>query len=66
MIETLTSLPTQQRAEVEDFVEFLVAKGKKRAAPKVQQQTECIQQLPRAKQSFVIEMLDTVLQQTAR
>jgi hypothetical protein len=32
MIETLKSLPAQQRAEVEDFVEFLAAKAKKRAA----------------------------------
>jgi hypothetical protein len=32
LIETLRSLPAQQRAEVEDFVEFLAAKAKKRAA----------------------------------
>lgn len=32
LIETLKSLPPQQRAEVEDFVEFLAAKAKKRAA----------------------------------
>jgi Protein of unknown function (DUF2281) len=32
LIETLKSLPAQQRAEVEDFVEFLAAKAKKRAA----------------------------------
>jgi hypothetical protein len=32
LIETLKSLPAQQRAEVEDFVEFLAAKTKKRAA----------------------------------
>jgi hypothetical protein len=31
LIETLKSLPAQQRAEVEDF-EFLAAKAKKRAA----------------------------------
>jgi hypothetical protein len=31
LIETLKSLPAQQRAEVEDFVEFLAAKTKKRA-----------------------------------
>jgi hypothetical protein len=31
-LETLKSLPAQQRAEVEDFVEFLAAKTKKRAA----------------------------------
>jgi hypothetical protein len=32
LIETLKSLPAEQRAEVEDFVEFLAAKTKKRAA----------------------------------
>ena len=32
LIETLKSLPAQQRAEVEDFVEFLAAKARKRAA----------------------------------
>jgi hypothetical protein len=32
LIETLKSLPPEQRAEVEDFVEFLAAKAKKRAA----------------------------------
>ncbi len=32
LIETLKSLPAEQRAEVEDFVEFLAAKAKKRAA----------------------------------
>jgi len=40
------------------------AKG--RTAPKVQQQVELIQQLPRTKQRFVIEMLDTALQRTVR
>jgi hypothetical protein len=43
-----------------------VKPAKRRPAPKLQQQIELIQQLPRAKQRFVIEMLDTVLQQTAR
>jgi hypothetical protein len=32
LIEALRKLPPQQRAEVEDFVEFLAAKGRKRAA----------------------------------
>jgi hypothetical protein len=32
LLEILKSLPAQQRAEVEDFVEFLAAKAKKRAA----------------------------------
>jgi hypothetical protein len=36
---------------------------KRGQAPKLQQQLEQISQLPRAKQRFVIEMLDTALQQ---
>ncbi len=41
------------------------AQAKKRGpTPKLQQQLQQISQLPRAKQRFVIEMLDTVLQQS--
>ena len=32
LIEKLKSLPQQQRAEVEDFVDFLASKARKRAA----------------------------------
>lgn len=32
LFEKLKALPQQQRAEVEDFVDFLVAKTRKRAA----------------------------------
>jgi len=32
LIEKLQSLPPQQRAEVEDFVDFLAARAKKRIA----------------------------------
>jgi len=39
-------------------------KNKRGPTPKLQQQLEQISQLPRAKQRFVIQMLDTVLQQT--
>jgi hypothetical protein len=37
-------------------------KLKRGPTPKLQQQLEQISQLPRAKQRFVIEMLDTVLE----
>ena len=40
--------------------------AKRGPAPKLQQQIERIQQLPRSKQRFVIEMLDTVLAQASR
>ena len=40
--------------------------GKKRGpAPKLLKQVEQISQLPKAKQKFVMEMLDTVIQQAA-
>lgn len=48
-------------------VEALVAEDTKPAkrgpAPKLQQQLERLQALPKAKQRFVMQMLDTVLQQ---
>jgi hypothetical protein len=39
------------------------SKGKRGPAPKLQQQMERVSRLPRSKQKFVIEMIDTVLQQ---
>lgn len=43
-----------------------VQPAKRGPAPKLQQQIERIQRLPRAKQRFVIEILDTVLAQASR
>lgn len=43
-----------------------VTPGKRGPAPKLQQQMERIQRLPRAKQRFVMEMIDTVLAQQDR
>jgi transcriptional regulator with XRE-family HTH domain len=42
------------------------APAKRGPAPKLQQQMERIQRLPRAKQRFVMEMIDTVLAQQDR
>jgi transcriptional regulator with XRE-family HTH domain len=42
------------------------ANAKRGPAPKLQQQIERIAQLPKAKQRFVIEMLETVLAQASR
>jgi len=39
--------------------------GKRGLALKLQQQIERVGQLPRSKQKFVIDMIDTVIQQTA-
>lgn len=43
-----------------------VTPSKRGPAPKLQQQIERIQRLPRAKQRFVMEMIDTVLAQADR
>lgn len=40
-------------------------KGKRGPAPKLQQQLEQISQLPKAKQRFVMEMLETVIHQAS-
>ena len=40
--------------------------GKRGPAPKLQQQMERIQRLPKAQQRFVMQMIDTVLAQAAR
>jgi hypothetical protein len=42
------------------------APGKRRPCPKLQQQMELIQRLHKAKQRFVMEMIDTVLAQQDR
>ena len=48
---------------VDELLGLKNGKGKRGPAPKLQRQVELISQLPRAKQRFVSEMLDTVLQQ---
>ena len=40
--------------------------GKRGPAPKLQRQMERIQELPKPKQRFVMEMLDTVIAQAGR
>ena len=64
-------LPTLAKAlavSVEDIIGQPIkkaAKGKRGPTPRLQQQVELIGQLPRAKQKFVIEMLEAVVQQQA-
>lgn len=48
---------------LEELVGTQPKPGKRGPAPKLQQQLERITQLPKARQRFVMEMLDTVLQQ---
>jgi len=51
---------------VEELMGEETPAAKRGPAPKLQQQIERIQRLPRSKQRFVIEMLDTVLAQQSR
>jgi transcriptional regulator with XRE-family HTH domain len=51
---------------VEELIGEETPSARRGPAPKLQQQIERIQQLPRSKQRFVIEMLDTVLAQQSR
>jgi transcriptional regulator with XRE-family HTH domain len=65
------SLLPQIAATLTVSLEELIGKNsaspaKRGPAPKLQQQIERIQQLPRAQQKFVMQMLDTVLQQASR
>ncbi len=65
----VSALPTLARhlgVAVEELMGEQPTAARRGPAPKLQQQIDRIQQLPRAKQRFVIEMLDTVLQQAAR
>ena len=62
-------LPPLARAlgvTVEDLMGEETPPARRGPAPKFQQQIERIQKLPRAKQRFVLEMLNTVLAQQSR
>lgn len=50
---------------LEELVGMPVPKNKRGPAPKLQRQIEQLQRLPKTKQRFVMEMLDTVLQQAS-
>jgi transcriptional regulator with XRE-family HTH domain len=66
-VETVAQLATVLDTNVEDLIGASAKRGagKRGPAPKLQQQPERITQLPKAQQRFVIQMLDTVLQQQA-
>ena len=66
----ISSLPLLARTlnvTIEDLIGMPAARGggKRGPAPKLQQQLERISALPKAQQRFVMQMLDTVLQQQA-
>jgi transcriptional regulator with XRE-family HTH domain len=66
----VSALPTLARALAvsleELFGDDASATKKRGPAPKLQQQIERIQQLPRTQQRFVMQMLDTVIAQASR
>ena len=66
-VSLLPQIATTLAVSVEDLIgQRRSAPAKRGPAPKLQQQIERIQQLPRAKQRFVMQMLDTVLAQQSR
>jgi len=65
----VSSLPTIARllgVSVEELIGGNNARSKRGPAPKIQQQLERVSALPKAKQKFVSEMLDSVLAQAGR
>lgn len=64
---TLATLAKALEVTVEELIEehTTTTRHKREPASKLEQQLEQISSLPRAKQQFVIQMLDTVLQQAS-
>ena len=65
-VATLLSAAEALNVSMDDFL-YEAPKNKTKRGPdsKLQQQIEKIRELPRAKQQFVMDMLDTVIQQSA-
>jgi transcriptional regulator with XRE-family HTH domain len=66
-VSLLPQIATTLAVSVEDLIgKFGTTPAKRGPAPKLQQQIERIQKLPKSRQRFVMEMIDTVLQQSDR
>jgi transcriptional regulator with XRE-family HTH domain len=65
-VSTLPLLAKTLAVSVEELLGEAPAPAKRGPAPKLLAQLERVARLPKAKQRFVSEMLDTVLQQEAR
>lgn len=63
-VALLSPLSTTLGMSLEELVGVPATPGKRGPAPKLQQQLERIAALPKAQQRFVMQMLDTVLQQS--
>jgi transcriptional regulator with XRE-family HTH domain len=64
-VSALPRLSNALGISVEILIGVETKKSKRGPTPKLQQQLEQLQRLPRSKQRFVSEMLDTILQQAA-
>jgi hypothetical protein len=65
-VALLPELAQSLAVSVEDLIGTATPPARRGPAPKLLQQVERIQRLPRAQQRFVMQMIDTVLQQAAR
>jgi len=64
-VALLPQLAQALAVSVEDLIGTATQPARRGPAPKLQQ-VERIQRLPKAQQRFVMQMIDTVLQQAAR
>lgn len=62
-VATLPKLARALGVSIEELVGAGSRPGKRGPAPRLQHQLERLQQLPRSKQRFVSEFIDTILQQ---
>jgi transcriptional regulator with XRE-family HTH domain len=62
-VSALPTLAKHLGVSIEELIGEQTRPGRRGPAPKLQQQLERISQLPKSKQKFVMEMLDTVLKQ---
>ncbi|MFZ5699352.1 MAG: helix-turn-helix domain-containing protein [Pseudomonadota bacterium] len=65
-VSLLPALARVLGVSIEELIGEEARPAKRGPAPKLQRQIERIQELPKPKQRFVMEMLDTVLQQQTR
>ena len=61
-VSMLAQLATTLAVSIEELVGVSSPAGKRGPAPKLLQQVERIQRLPRSQQRFVMQMIDTALQ----
>jgi transcriptional regulator with XRE-family HTH domain len=65
-VSTLPGLAKTLGISIEELIGAEAQPAKRGPTPKLQRQLEQLSQLPRSRQRFISEMLDTVLQQAGR